>query len=72
VASKLELIFATDQHGKFKLTVYDPRPDLTAEEVESAMNTIIEKNIFSSSAGNPTEILSARVVSTETVDIISA
>lgn len=70
MSSKLELIFATDQHGKFKLTLYDPRPDLTETEVENAMNTIIEKNIFSSSAGNPTAILSARVVSTDTVDII--
>ena len=44
MASKLELIFATDQHGKFKLTLHDPRPDLTEAEV-SAMNTIIE-NVF--------------------------
>jgi hypothetical protein len=34
------------------MSLADPRPDITAEDVTTAMDTIIAKNIFSSSGGD--------------------
>lgn len=40
-----------DSEGKrFSLKVPDPRQDLVADDIESVMNLIIEKNIFARAA----------------------
>lgn len=67
----LELIFQTSGGGKFRLAVPDPREDVTETEVEAAMNTILAKDIFASKTGTPMAILGARIISRETVDVIT-
>ena len=72
MSKTLEMTFITELGGRLKVSLPDPRQDITAVEVEGAMNTIIEKNIFSSSTGDAAAIHSARVVTKDIEEIISA
>ena len=67
---RLEMTFITDGGGRLKVSLRDPRQDITAEEVQTAMSTIIAKNIFSSKTGDASAVLSARVVTRDTEDLI--
>lgn len=51
------------------ISVENAREDITEAEVQAAMNTIISKNIFTTSGGDITAIDSARIVSTEITEI---
>ncbi len=64
------MTFITDGGGRLKVSLRDPRQDITAEEVQTAMSTIIAKNIFSSKTGDASAVLSARVVTRDTEDLI--
>lgn len=46
----LVMVFLDAEGKERSIRVDDPRPDLTPTEVETAMNTIVDKNIFSGSA----------------------
>lgn len=53
------------QNGKtFRLSIPDPKPNLTAAEVDSVMNLIVQKNIFATSSPI-VEKVSARIVDRE-------
>lgn len=71
MTSRLEMVFITAGGGRLRISVPDPRPDLTATDVETAMNTIISKNVFASRTGDASAILSARVVTTDTAELIT-
>ena len=58
----LYLTFRNEAGRRQSLTVPEPREDLTAVEVEAAMQLIIEKNIFTGSGGNLVEAVEAKVV----------
>lgn len=68
---RLELVFQTTGGGRLRISVPDPKDNLTAEEVQAAMNTIIAKNIFSSRTGDVDAILSARIVTSDTTELIT-
>lgn len=72
MSSTLEMTFITELGGRLKLSLPDPRQDLTETEVETAMNTIIDKNIFSTATGKASAIHSAQVVSKVIEELISA
>jgi len=55
-----------------RISILDPREDLTAADVEAAMNTIIAKNIFTSTTGDAIGILGARIVSRDVQELISS
>ncbi|WAM33752.1 DUF2922 domain-containing protein [Caldicellulosiruptor morganii] len=58
------------QNGKtFRLSIPDPKSNLTAQEVDSVMNLIIQKNIFSTSSPI-VEKVSARVIDRNVNQII--
>lgn len=58
------------QNGKtFRLSIPDPRSNLTAQEIENVMNLIIQKNIFSVSSPI-VEKVSARVIERNVNQII--
>ncbi len=46
MAKTLELIFETGAGKDVTLSVEDPRENLTQQELQSGMQTIIEQNIF--------------------------
>ncbi|NLJ34248.1 MAG: DUF2922 domain-containing protein [Firmicutes bacterium] len=58
----LYLTFLNEAGRRQTLTVADPVEGLAAEDVEAAMNLIIEKNIFRGSGGDLVEALEAKVV----------
>lgn len=59
----LELIFINAAGKKTTISLNDPREDLTALEVETAMETIIAKNVFTSTGGDFVALSSARIIS---------
>ncbi len=59
----LQLVFTSANGRTASLSIPDPKPALTPAEVQMAMQTIIDKNIFNSTGGAFTGISAARVVS---------
>lgn len=58
----LYLIFQNESGRRQSLTVPDPREDLTENDVQAAMQFIIEKNIFTGSGGDLVALIEARLV----------
>ena len=66
IKTKLLMTFKTSDDKKVSITVDNPREDLTETEIKEAMNTIIEKDIFS--PNGLVSAVSAKVVQTDTTD----
>ena len=69
MSATLEMIFVNQAGNKVTLRVANPREDITDAEVRSAMDTIIAKNVFSSSGGDLVSVAGARIVSREVTEI---
>lgn len=52
------------------MSVDNAKEDLTQEKVQTAMQAVIDKNIFETSSGVLTGIDSARIVTTDVEEII--
>ena len=65
---KLVMTFKTTDDKKISLTVDNPREDLNEEEVKTAMELIIEKNIFAPGGADLASLVSAKVVQTDTTN----
>jgi hypothetical protein len=60
------------QGGKnVTLSLDNPRNDLTAAEVQTAMDLIIARNIFTSSGGDLVTKVNARIIDTTTTELFS-
>ena len=68
ITKKLIMTFKSSYDKKVSISVDNPREDLTESEIKEAMNTIIEKNIFSPNGGSLVSSVSAKVVQTDTTD----
>ena len=68
IKTKLLMTFKTSDDKKVSITVDNPREDLTETEIKEAMNTIIEKDIFSPNGGSLVSSVSAKVVQTDTTE----
>jgi len=60
----LQLVFRTAGGSRRTISVEDPKDDLTDEQVQAAMSTIMAKNIFTTADGDLVEALEARRVTT--------
>ena len=58
----LEMVFRNQGGNLVIIRVVDPREDVTAEEAENVMDTILTENIFTSSGGDLVEKVEARIV----------
>ncbi|NLO90133.1 MAG: DUF2922 domain-containing protein [Clostridia bacterium] len=65
MAARLQLTFRTAGGRRRTISIDNPRSNLTDAEVQSAMDTIISKNIFETSDGNLVGVVSAQLVTTE-------
>jgi len=65
----LEMVFTTDLNKKQTIRVSNARTDLTAAQINAAMDNIISKNIINGSAGSLTGKAGARIVTRDTNDI---
>jgi NDP-sugar pyrophosphorylase family protein len=62
--SILEMEFLDSQGKKFKITIEEPREDLTEMEIRAAMDEIVQRNVFFSSTGDIVAVSGARYVRT--------
>jgi len=60
--SILEMEFLDSQGKKFKITIDEPREDLTEMEIRAAMDEIVQRNVFFSSTGDIVAVSGARYV----------
>lgn len=69
LTTTLQLLFANAAGRQVTISLLDPRPDLTGAQVQAAMQTIIDRNVFTSAGGPLAGINGARIVSREVTDI---
>jgi hypothetical protein len=67
----LEMIFANALGKNSRISVDDPRDDVTSEDVQLAMNDIITLNIFNTSGGDLMQAASARLVTREVTELFA-
>lgn len=65
----LRLVFKNQNGSNFSLTLPNPRPDVTPEEVAAVMDTIIARNIFHTSGGDLVTKFDIRIIETNTSDL---
>ena len=65
---KLLMTFKSDEGKKISLSVDDPSPNITEEEIKSAMETIINSGIFAPNGESLIEMVEAKVVETDTIE----
>mgnify|MGYP002513025070 CR=1 FL=1 len=70
MAKVLELTFLTAVETPVKLTVDEPREDITEEQVESVMQRVIESGVFVADDSQLASIKSARIVEREARTIL--
>ncbi len=64
MASTLEMIFKTAEGRNHRLTLNDPKADLTGAEVKAAMDLIVSNDVFSV-GGGLVEVVSAAIITTD-------
>jgi hypothetical protein len=69
MARRLEMIFLNAAGRRSTISVDNVREDITQQEVQSAMDMIVNRNIFTTSGGDIAGIDSARIVSTDITEI---
>ena len=64
-SQKVEVTYSTDAGTRVKHSL-DARADITAEEVSTAADTIISKNVFGDSEGNAISVAESALLRTIT------
>jgi len=70
VDTNLELVFRNTAGKSAKISVQDPKDDLTADEVQALMDNIVAKNVFETAGGDLIEAVEARLIQKEVVQLI--
>ena len=65
---KLVMTFKTTDDKKVSISVDNPREDLSEDEIKTAMELIIDKNIFAPGGADLAVLVSAKVVQTDTTN----
>lgn len=65
----LRMVFRNQSGGNVTINLNDPRADLTTAEIETAMDLIIARNVFTSSGGDLVSKQDIRVIDTTTNDL---
>ena len=69
MAKRLEMVFTNAAGRRATISVDNARDDITQQEVQSAMDMIVNRSIFSTGGGDIVAIDSARIVATEITEI---
>jgi len=72
MTQQLQMVFRTAGGRRVTLSLDDPLATLDATTVQNAMDTIVSKNIFTSSSGDLVEVIEARITSRETVQLFES
>lgn len=65
---RLVMTFKTTNDKSVSLTIDNPREDITEDEIKTAMELVVSKNIFAPGGCDITKAVSAKVVVTDTTD----
>ncbi len=65
MAVTLQMSFVTELGRTVSISIPDPKPGVTEAEVQQAMQTIIDENVFTSASGNLVQIKAAKIVARE-------
>ncbi|MGM0397318.1 MAG: DUF2922 domain-containing protein [Bacillota bacterium] len=65
IKTKLEMDFLDVLNKNYRISINDPRADLTDIEVFASMDSILGTNVFESRNGNLVDKVGARVVTTQ-------
>lgn len=57
----LEMVFRNEAGTEVLISLYDPKDGLTLAQVQAVMQDIITQNIFSTTTGDLTEVVEARI-----------
>lgn len=68
IEKKLLMTFMTESGRKVSLFVTDPREDLSESEIKTAMDLIVEKNIFAPNGEDIISAKEAKIVQTEVTE----
>lgn len=71
VTQTLRMAFLSQAGKNVTLSLDNPRNDLTAAEVQAAMDLTIARNIFNSSGGDLVSKMSAMIIDTTTTELFS-
>ncbi|MDD4569473.1 MAG: DUF2922 domain-containing protein [Tepidanaerobacteraceae bacterium] len=66
----LELIFKNVAGRNARISMKDPKDDLTTEEVQTLMDNIVAKDVFDSTGGALVEVVGARLIQKEIIQLI--
>ena len=65
---KLVLTFKSSDDKKVSLSVDNPREDITENEIKSAMDLVVSKNIFAPNGSDIVSVVEAKVIVTDTTE----
>ncbi len=61
----LEMVFRNESGKSVTLRLLEPKDNLTLTEVNTVMQDIITKNVFSTTSGDLVQVVEARIRSTD-------
>lgn len=68
-AKTLRMVFRNQAGKNVTITLDNPRSDLTAAEIQTAMDLVIARNIFTSSGGDLVSKQDIRIIDSTTNDL---
>jgi hypothetical protein len=66
------MVFLNQLNKQVTLSLNNPKDTLTAADVQGVMDTVIAKNIFTSTGGELVSKVSARIIDTTTNELFTA
>jgi Protein of unknown function (DUF2922). len=66
------MVFLNTLNKQVNINLNNPKDTLTAAQVQGVMDTVIAKNIFTSSGGDLVSKVNARIIDTTTNELFSA
>ena len=70
MAKYLDMVFRNASGTTVTLSVADPKEGLTLTEVQTVMQDIVAKNLFTSRGGDLVQVVDARLRTSDTVSLI--
>ena len=67
-SKKLVMIFRNAAGKNVTISIDDPKDDLTEEQIKTAMELIVEKNVFKKNDYAFVEAVEAKIVTTDTTE----
>ena len=68
VKKKLMMTFKTDEDKNVSISLDDPRENLTEQEIQNAMNIILNNDIFAPNGETLVSLVGAKIIETGTTE----